>query len=128
MSGGVLMIPLSNVSSIAEKTGRDTPAMIQPAPASDLPITLHLPQLAAARPRTGMRSLGELVDCLVKYYEARSRIVNQSGIPSAAGAAQMSGRRNASHVARPDKAVFQESQGVFGWYDSTGHSVPATTR
>jgi hypothetical protein len=104
--------------------------MIQPAPVSDLPVTLHLPQLSAARPRTGMRSLGELVECLVKYYEARSRVEDRTGNRTANTPALSTACRNmpgatnqgANAPGPPDEC---ESQAVFGWYDSASGSVPA---
>ncbi len=104
--------------------------MFKPAPVSDLPVTIHLPQLSAARPRTGMRSLGELVECLVKYYEARSRVEDRTGHQSRNTPAMPVTRRTVPVTAKQGADALRaldesESQAVFGWYDSASASVPA---
>lgn len=47
--------------------------MIQHAPADQVPAPVAFSRLSPGASRTGMRSLADLVGCLVRYYEAQGR-------------------------------------------------------
>jgi|GEM_PF-4469376 len=89
--------------------------MIQHAPANSDYTPVYLPQLSAARPRGGMRNLGELVECLIRTYEAQARVLEsyskapETGTPVCSDHQQRNSRA-VSSLNRP------EQQATFGWY------------
>jgi hypothetical protein len=89
---------------------------------------VHLPSLTAARQRSGMRNISELVDCLIRYYDAKSQILDSrpktSGVPAPA-----SNRLNqlAAAPSRTDGNA-NENQATFDWYDSSKANAKRTSR
>ncbi len=97
--------------------------MIQPVSMNAVAAPVYLPSLTAARTRTGMRNISELVDCLIRYYEAQAKCnASETGTHtrtapplSLTGTASVaSGRCSSSGSVPADRQV------TFDWYDANG--------
>jgi hypothetical protein len=79
----------------------------------------RLPQLSAARPRSGVRSFAELVECLVRVYEKQNEV--ETGMSSASGQRDREPRLKIAGGSESMPALQvqfgTQRQTTFGFYD-----------
>jgi hypothetical protein len=81
---------------------------------------LNSPQLSAAKPRTGLQSIGELLPRLIRTYELQAELMQrrEENARRESETNRMEAQREA--VLPMPSVAMETEQATFAWYDESG--------